>query len=215
MRKTSCGELSSGLCVCIAVLLVFSSVGIAQQEPMHSDSRTSKTLQSTGEFLAGVGCAVLLGFLGYRIGDAAVDPHSDDPMEPGIGVMVGSTLGSTTGVFLAGKYLKDNGSWEEAFLGALICPMLGAAIGAILAPVNPFEYKIFYGAVGGSLVSPLGATIGYALSRRPQQPMSQSLFYIEDSKIRLGIPSPMLRPVLLSTYKVTWEYQISLASIRF
>ena len=204
MRRIFGGRLSGGLCVCLAVLLVFASVGTAQQKP------ASNATKSTVECLAGFGGAVLLGYLGARIGWGAADPHADDPPEPIVGGIVGLTLGSTAGVGLTAKALNDNGSWGGASWGALACPVLG-----LLGDGLSGWQMGGYGMLLGALLSPVGATIGYALTRGAQPPESQALLHIEDSKLRLGIPSPTFRPVLLPKDEVTWEYQIKLVTMRF
>ena len=204
MKRIFSGRLSGGLCVCVAVLLFFPSVGIAQQK------RASNATKSTVEFLAGFGGATLLGYLGARIGWGAADPHADDPAEPIVGGIVGLTLGSTAGVGLTAKALNDNGSWGGAFWGALACPALGL-LGDVLSGWQMGGYGIFLGA----LLSPLGATTGYALTRGAQPPESQALLHIEDSKLQLGVPSPTFRPVLLPKGEVTWEYYIKVVTMPF
>ena len=165
----------------------------------------SKTEMSSTEFVAGLGGGVLLGILG---GIIAPESQGDDPVEPIIGVISGFVLGSASGVVLTGKKLNDSGSTSGALLGAFICPLVGAILGPALFPDE--SDQILWGAFFGSFASPLGATIGYAISRPGEQSNSQALLYIKDSKLQIGIPSPMLRAVQLPNDGLSWEYHINL-----
>ncbi len=168
---------------------------------------------SIKELLAGSGVAVLLAFSGALIGNSMADPHSDDPQEPMLGISVGLTLGSAIGVKVAGSTLEDTGTFGGALVGAAICPVLGAIAG--LGKHNESEWDKSVRITSCSFLSPLGAVIGYALSRHTKQGKSQSLLKIEDRKIRFAFPACIARPVLLPRNQVSWEYRFRLVNVRF
>ncbi len=129
---------------------------------------------------------------------------------------LGVVAGSTLGIWL---WDKENCSPVSTFFGALIPPIIGTIGGYFIAGMIAGKDEMKLGSVVGlffgSCVSPMGATIGYALSRR-KHPSNTALLHIENgTTLRLGIPSPTFRPILLSKDKLTWVYQIKLVSARF
>ncbi|UCE18095.1 MAG: hypothetical protein JSV84_14725, partial [Gemmatimonadota bacterium] len=163
----------------------------------------------------GVVGAVLFGVLGAVIGDEFKNRDHDDPPEGLIGFVVGSTLGSTAGVWLAGKKYKDNGLLVGAFSGALVPPCIGILV-ATSKEGNDSSWDVWSHAFFGSMFSPLGATIGYNIFRRPQASETGSLFRIEEDKtLRAGIPSFTFRPISLPEGEVTWECKITLVNVQF
>ena len=187
------------------------------EEPPIEESLRPKSMGSRNitEFGVGVVGAVLFGVLGAVIGDEFKNRDHDDPPEALIGFAVGSTLGSTAGVWLAGKMCRDNGLLVGAFSGAFVPPCIGLLV-ATLKEGNDSSWDVWSHAFFGSMFSPLGSTIGYNISRRPSSSETGSLFRIEkDKTLRAGIPSLSFRPILLPEGEVIWEYQITLVTVQF
>lgn len=193
-----------------------------------------KALKDDGSFKAaffGGLTPSLAGALLGLSGEGSLEPFHD----PFFGAYLGSLtapLGATIGHAVSRRPRRSESQSqspaispaEGCLLGGIVgCGaggLVGVPVGYLIASsiADPSEH--LYGAIigfifGVPLGGILGATIGYVRSWRSKKPESQSLLHIEDSKIRVGILSPMLMPIVLSRGESTWQYHVDLVSVRF
>lgn len=179
-------------------------------------------LGSLGAFAGMVSGLEALPDISYPFG------RCDDCISTGgiLGIIGGSTLGGSAGVYLMGRIVDGSGQ------------ALPTLVGGVLGAFSAFGVSFLMGGSWGSLIlssiflPAAGATIGFnwpsvaiplekgntsfALPRRPMHPLeSRALLHMEDDKLRLGIPSSTLRPLQLPRNELGWEYQIRLVSVRF
>jgi uncharacterized membrane protein len=128
---------------------------------------------------------------------------------------LGVATGATLGIWL---WDKENYSPASTFFGAIVPPVIGAIGGYFIAGMIAGEDEMKLGAVVGlffsSFASPLGATIAYAIHRNKRQ-ANIALLNIKKGDLQAGVPSPILRPVLLLRDKAAWEYHINLIGAEF
>ena len=198
----------------IAVTTASTSADAATQQRLGS----RRICESVAELLGG-GIGGAIGLLGgiFVVWPflMIIDEENVVALFPA-GVLLASVVayGSADGVSMVGEMLGDEGVFRWAFVGGLIPPLAGAVLGLS----GERRLELFpcpvCGAMRGSLASPLGATIGYALSQRPQLSQKQALLNIEKSNLQFGIPSVALKPVL-SKNKVILEYRMKLLNVSF
>ena len=189
------------------------------------------------EFLAGSLAGFSGSIVGGRIGRKINPCYSDDCISGGelLGFMGGSVIGSSSAVYLTGRLLGETGSYRGALIGSVVGTssiLLTTLLAGALC--GGCSWAVYF--LSDLLLPSAGATIGFNRqgqkdsaaihveegdvsfafpSLQMQPPTSEALLHIEDSKLRLRVPSPTFRPILLSKDKVTWEYQIKLVSVRF
>jgi hypothetical protein len=133
------------------------SIALETRPTERLSSRETIEVQIAGGYVTGLGVGLLLnisaGILGYR-GAEGVLPLM------GAGFVIGSTLRVPE---LAKEWSYGHGAARNALAGALLPPATGVLV-VLLRDESPSTLRTLRGAAIGAALSPLGATLGYALS---------------------------------------------------
>jgi hypothetical protein len=141
---------------------------------------------------AGYGCmcgllgSIVFGFIGGLTASGQNDFWSG--MERvGMGVVVGSTIGSSAGVYITAREEGERGSYGSALAGSV----LGMAV---FLGTKPFEGDSFpwLGLYG---LPAFGSLIGYNLSQRIRRPAAggDAVLDFTPEGLAVGVPAPYLR----------------------
>ena len=147
-----------------------------------------------GGVLGGAIVGVVGAGVGYLIGAASKEGDSEDwnvlPAE-GLGMAIGAgagyVLGSAVGVYQVGDNEKETGNSGAALLGSIAGSFLGGFLTMNLGPV---------GGVAALLGSPIGATVGFNMTRRykPPPPSEDGFINFKDGRMYLATPKIYLQP---------------------
>ena len=140
-------------------------------------------LRISGELVAGVGAGYVagigLGVTGVTLAFAAGAPAEFSTMGYGfLGFIIGYPIGNTIGVYLIGNLGDETGEFWNTLLGSII-----GGIGGFYFIATTTEYLPYI------VLSPIGATIGFNLSRRYEQSRnSNALLNIKNNKLSMNWP---------------------------
>lgn len=145
-----------------------------------------------GGFAVGVPCALAGGAVGASM---TYDPDYPDSWFPSLGMIFGAAigfgisypLGSATGVYLVGTRGNVTGSFLATWVGTivgLLCVLPAAMIDYDLAGIAFLAGP------------PIGATIGFNLTRRYETPAESetALINLRNGQVSLAIPRVYFRP---------------------
>ena len=154
-----------------------------------------------------------VGFLGAFIGGGigAAGASEDEwfaGLEEGvIGYLIGSTLGSSIGVYLIGSSGDDTGSFGMTFLGSI----LGTGIGICLMIVVD---NLELGFIGFTLAQSAGATTAFNATRKKKVvAQKETLLYFKEGKWSFSYPKIHLKPHPLRQGE--WIRTVNLVCLEF
>ena len=110
------------------------------------------------KIMAGGGAGFVVGIVGALIGSAIVGGESEREFEGVfIGGLIAYHLGTPYGVYKVGNRRNENGSYAAAFLGGIAGHVTGIAALTVAPNIGTGVYWF--------VSAPIGATIGYNISR--------------------------------------------------
>jgi len=156
-------------------------------------------VEGSGAVLGGAACAAGFGFLLAQL----YDP-SEDVWKTFGGTVLGGSLGYPVfcgiGCWGAAKLVKQQGGLGGAVVGALAATPVAltvAWVGTIVEHLPPGSIKSSPIYVAAALIPPVGAIVGYNLSRPETKQSQTSRLDIPDLQLRAGIDEfGTLYPVL-------------------
>lgn len=150
------------------------------------------------EILGGVVGGTILGLVGggvgYLIGRATSEEDSEhwDILPPeGLGMAIGAGIGYVIGSAVGVHQVRDNenetGNFGAALLGSVAASFLGSLLSTSLGPA---------GSVAALPASPIGATVGFNMTRRYKtpQPSENGFIDFKDGRMYFGSPSVCFQP---------------------
>jgi hypothetical protein len=188
------------------LLLLLGSIetGRAEKEPVLDDNGnviTEEEIKADRYILSkdmGTGCIAgcigggALGFAGLMGGMIIGAEEGCYELGCGmgeglIGLTIGHTLGSAIGVYLVGNIGNETGSFLATLGGSILGGGLGLTFVFLSGELLPFPLLV---------CPPIGATIGFNLTRRYKSPPTSetALINVRDSQISLVVPTPYSQP---------------------
>jgi hypothetical protein len=171
-----------------------------------------------GEVLLGGVGALLGGIAGGIIGfNITYDEENDDWMNFSgwtgaiAGYVVGSNLGSATGVYLIGNSGSEKGSYFAALGGSFAGTLLGGVTAIVLLDDDDDEGTLPFAVFTTAQVT--GATIGFNLSRKGKKPdaYSEALLNLNYGKLAFNFPQVDVQPDSFGSNK----YEVNLFQAKF
>ncbi len=186
----------------------------AEKPPLKGGQVAGEILNGVvGEFLGMIGGMLPGAVLGGIIGEIAGDDSEGTAYYGALlGAIFGMPLGSAWGVYMAGDTENQSGS----FLATLGGSLLGIVVGVSLLHYAGDEGVIE--TIGGVLVwfsPPIGATIGFNLTRRYKSPPTSetALINFSDGQMRLEVPQISFYPDRYA--RGTFTQRVDLVKVRF
>ena len=132
-----------------------------------------------GQTLAGTGG----GFLGMLAGAGISLIGGESLPSLFIGMLAGSTIGSSIGVFIAGSAGNQQGSYPATLLGSVLGMIVFLQLGF------DSDYLSFY--IAAIAMPTLGGIIGFNLTRKYENPPASegAMIYFEKGKIKASPPA--------------------------
>jgi hypothetical protein len=157
------------------------------ETPLRSRSSSSKVpvIKILGEFFVGGIGGIAGSFVLALIGAATIGPHNGE--DPGLygaiaGTIVGSTFGSSMGVYLIGNRRDERGSYWATLLGSTVGTVIFLALSQDPDDAN-FWIALY-------ALPALGGTIGFNESRRHKMhpATSRAIINFKHGEIRAAFP---------------------------
>mgnify|MGYP006289347149 CR=1 FL=1 len=148
-----------------------------------SEKPPLSSLRIGGEFVTGVGSGIIIGggsgFLGYSIAMANGAPVEFGSIAYfGLGFIIGYPIGNTIGVYLIGNIGDETGDFWNTLFGSII-----GSVGGVFLRMSGSTFLPYM------ILAPLGATIGFNLSRRYDQSIKSNAFLnYEENKLTINFP---------------------------
>lgn len=177
----------------VVVFLCLVSLMISGFEQAQADKPPLSGKRIGGEILVGgvgevggaVVCGILVGFPVVLLASPDWATNAEDLNWDGfaIGAIIGTIVGSASGVHFVGTEGNETGS----FLAALGGSILGGSIGYLIDKDSAL--------IGMLVGSPIGATVGFNLSRRYKSPPASgnALINFRDGQMRFAMPTITFR----------------------
>jgi hypothetical protein len=195
------------------------SGGQKREKPPVSEDRIAV------EIIGAAAVGTILGITGGYIGGKLYEGCSGFLCEFDgilIGWSIGYPLGSAIGVYIAGNTGNEIGSFPSTLLGSILGQLGGlggVAIAIALAGEGEGEGEgelaVGLGGVLFFVGSPIGATIGFNLTRRYKSPPSSetALINFRDGQMRLEVPQISFYPDRYA--RGTFTQRVDLVKVRF
>ena len=138
--------------------------------------------------IAGVGAGFVVGIAGALIGFGLEDCSNGDEFcgfgGTLIGGLIGYHLGTPYGVYKVGNRSNENGSYAAAFLGGIAGHVTGIAALTVAPNIGTGVYWF--------VSAPIGATIGYNMSRKSKSKDRQGTALINLNGRQIELATPMI-----------------------
>ena len=199
------------LALALALALIWLRSPLAATEDDREVERVGKMV------LAGIALNVVGIFGGWAVGDALSGPHMSDHIAPGspMAALIGSALGSSLGVFLAGNTRIAPGKFGSALAGGF----LGTAAAIVVTlPILGLEsgVGILLGLVAVAVLPPLGSALCFNRSLKARALAKRgALFNFAGGRWGVGIPGIGFSPHYVpgTGSKPDWRFSARLVSL--
>ena len=149
--------------------------------------------QIIDEILSGTGGGLVLGLTGGYLGFLKDETEPKGckyfPKYTVYGAVTGYIIGSSIGVYFLGNRGDERGLYLATLAGSILGPFIGAGIGAFLQRFLKLSNSTPAG-IGFLAGPPIGATIGFNLTRKKRIPLetNDALFNFQDGKLAFSLP---------------------------
>ena len=170
------------------------------------------------EILSGTGGGLVLGLTGGYLGFLKDETEPKGckyfPKYTVYGAVISYTIGSSIGVFFWGNRGDERGSFPATLTGAILGPIIGYGIGTLLQKFLRLS-SIYPSGIGFNAGPPIGATIGFNLTRKKRIPLetNDALFNFQDGKLAFSLPQINLTHSKVNSMNLTEK--IDLVRISF
>ncbi|MGI9176020.1 MAG: hypothetical protein ACR2GR_11950 [Rhodothermales bacterium] len=157
------------------------SDSLAGRPPSASTKR--KAGQVAAGALAGAGAGLAGGFIGAALSSCGNGDFLCGLEGAALGILLGEVIGSTAGVYLAGRTAETTSSIGFTLLGSVAGLSASILLASAVSSSDYFVVPVLL------LGAPVGATLAYNLRRRYRNPSQQSgLLNLDRSGFYVGVP---------------------------